>query len=241
MQSSSSGPESPRRGPRHSAVVVSPHLDDAVLSCGEFIAANHDCVVVTVFAGEPSEGTHTEWDRRCGLTSGAVAVQTRREEDRKAIARLAATPVHLPFLDDQYRERPDPQLEVRVAGALGAVVEALSPGVVVMPLGLGHRDHRLTRDACLSVAARRPAQRWCAYAEAMYRREARDVRRSIALLEAAGFELEVQPVDDARLDDKVSAAEHYRSQLRGLESVGQPVRDIGDSDRVWRLRRRAQP
>jgi hypothetical protein len=34
-------------------VVLSPHLDDAVLSVGRFLAANPGTVVITVFAGIP--------------------------------------------------------------------------------------------------------------------------------------------------------------------------------------------
>jgi LmbE family N-acetylglucosaminyl deacetylase len=36
-------------------VVLSPHLDDAVLSCGVLLAANGGARVVTVFAGMPTD------------------------------------------------------------------------------------------------------------------------------------------------------------------------------------------
>jgi hypothetical protein len=51
-------------------LVVSPHLDDAVLSCGRWLAAHPGTLVVTVFAGVPSNGNRlTDWDARCGFSN----------------------------------------------------------------------------------------------------------------------------------------------------------------------------
>ncbi len=72
---------------RVDTLIVSPHLDDAVMSCGELIASSRS-MVVTVFAGEPPEAAHTEWDARCGLQNSSAAIRTRRAEDREAVARL---------------------------------------------------------------------------------------------------------------------------------------------------------
>ncbi len=46
-------------------VVVSPHLDDAVLGCGQLLAAWPGATVVTVFAGKPAvyPTPQREWDR----------------------------------------------------------------------------------------------------------------------------------------------------------------------------------
>jgi len=43
-------------------LVVSPHLDDAVLSCGRLLAGRPGSVVATVFAGVPSRPDQcTDW------------------------------------------------------------------------------------------------------------------------------------------------------------------------------------
>src|SRR4051812_33085440 len=89
-------------------VVISPHLDDAVFSCGEWLAGHPGATVVTVFAGVPTVGDRlTEWDARCGFGSAAEAVMVRRDEDRRAQALVEADAVWLDFTDSQYGESPD--------------------------------------------------------------------------------------------------------------------------------------
>ena len=74
-----------------SIIVISPHLDDAVFSCGNLIAASHAAMVVTVFAGEPAPAPGApEWDLAAGFSSGAQAVRARRQEDGRALRRLGA-------------------------------------------------------------------------------------------------------------------------------------------------------
>ena len=53
-------------------LVISPHLDDAVLSCGALLAAHRGAVVATVFAGVPRDPRQrTEWDARSGVADAA--------------------------------------------------------------------------------------------------------------------------------------------------------------------------
>ena len=61
-------------------VVLSPHLDDAVLSVGRFLAASPGTVVITVFAGIPGGLGLTRYDRSCGFAtrrSGVVSPPRR--------------------------------------------------------------------------------------------------------------------------------------------------------------------
>ena len=53
-------------------VVVSPHLDDAVLGCSYLLAAHPGATVVTVFAGRPPEypSPMERWDAICGFVEG---------------------------------------------------------------------------------------------------------------------------------------------------------------------------
>ncbi|MBN6051720.1 PIG-L family deacetylase, partial [Nonomuraea sp. RK-328] len=104
-------------------LVVSAHLDDAVLSWGGTIAAltrrGVRVVVVTVFAGcggDPmppfAELYHTWW-RQAGTDAealvGAAAdtaaggMRLRRREDARACAALGAEAAHLDFVDALYR------------------------------------------------------------------------------------------------------------------------------------------
>ena len=133
-------------------VVVSPHLDDAVLSLGQFLDAHTDVTVVTVFAGVPAEGTISPYDQACGFTDSADAMRTRRSEDWAAVSGvLGADVMHLPFLDQQYRSEP---------AGWGAISETIGAQLppdgcrVLVPLGIGHPDHEVA--AMAGLAAVRP-------------------------------------------------------------------------------------
>src|SRR5262249_8239648 len=99
-------------------VVVSPHLDDAVLSLGAAIACTargRSVEVLHVFGGDPeSDAPAGGWDRRGGFRTEGEATRARREEDRRACAVLGASPAWLSFGDADY-ERHGTGEEIRAA------------------------------------------------------------------------------------------------------------------------------
>jgi hypothetical protein len=133
------------------AVILSPHFDDAVLSCWHVLASAGEVLVVNVFAGEPPAGALGWWDRLAGATDSTAAVHARIEEDRQALALAGRAAVNLPFLDSQYRQPEQ---------APGEIVEALRgvlvPGArIYAPASLGdhHRDHTAVCAAALALHA----------------------------------------------------------------------------------------
>lgn len=147
---------------------ISPHLDDAVFSCGGCIlqqtARGDRVTVLTVFAGDPPQDElspfarqlHQRW--KIGLDGTAV----RRAEDRVACARLNATAVHLEYPEAIYRSSRGVYLydsEEAIFGPVQDAEEALEEEIlsaltqrthpsmhVYAPMGLGgHVDHRMVR------------------------------------------------------------------------------------------------
>src|SRR6185369_15623364 len=90
------GGSSPRRvegGPdMTSKLIVSPHFDDAVLSCGaNLLTGGPPATVLTVCGGAPAPGTPpSSWDWRCGFLDGHSAAVRRRQEDERACAAAGA-------------------------------------------------------------------------------------------------------------------------------------------------------
>ena len=130
----------PSRGDR--IVVVSPHLDDGVLSLGASMASwtRHGAVValLTVLGCDPaSEAPAGGWDARGGFETEGESARARREEDRRACALIGATPVWLPYGSVDY-DRHGTETEVR-----DAVLRALDGAdrIVVPGLPLTHPDH----------------------------------------------------------------------------------------------------
>jgi LmbE family N-acetylglucosaminyl deacetylase len=136
--------------PKRRIVVVSPHLDDAVLSLGATIASavrsGADVEVLSVFCGDPgSAAPPGEWDRKSGFQSEGEASRVRREEDRAACSILGARPRWLPFGDEQYDQRRDEQ---QVGTALVAAL-AGADAVLIPGWPLQNADHLWLNDLLL--------------------------------------------------------------------------------------------
>ena len=143
-----------RHDPGAPPLLLSPHLDDAVLDCWSVLTAPGELNVVNVFAGVPPPGSTTRWDRIVGASDSADLMRRRIEEDRAALERAGRAPVNLGFLEFQQREdRREPPL-----AALDAAVVAAVPAASVLyapaVLGTPHPDHRRVRAYAHACAAR---------------------------------------------------------------------------------------
>jgi LmbE family N-acetylglucosaminyl deacetylase len=213
--------------------VISPHLDDGVLSCGQLLAARPGAVVVTVFAGQPDRyPALTSWDQRAGFEPDDDVVAARREEDRAALTILGAEPFWLDFPDTQYV--PPPNGEV-LAAAIERALDQVGAQVVAIPLGLFHGDHILTQAASLEVLRRRFDLAWTCYADAIYRRRPNLVDEQIEALRRMGLSMSsvsdrAGPAGQA----KRRAVECYASQLRALAlSWEDGYADAFEPERYW--------
>lgn len=120
-------------------VIVSPHLDDAVLSVGAFIAeasrTGARVTVLTVFAGAPEGNAAAgDWDRAAGFRTTGEAIRARREEDARACRIVGAHPVWLPHVESD--GVADETLWPEVRDALADADVVLVPGYP-----LTHPDH----------------------------------------------------------------------------------------------------
>lgn len=219
-------------------VYLSPHLDDAVLSCGGQIAhqarLGKRVLVVTVCAGDPpTQPAETEFVRelhaRWALDNPIAA---RRAEDLAALRTLRAEALHLDVPDCIYRldSQGQPLYPDRDAlfGALSAYevgvvdqavrhlrrLEPLWGATIYTPLGVGHHvDHQLARMA---------AERWGAPGGRLAYYEDYPYAEDSAAVEAAlvGSGLVSTPVwldlEDLKL--KIAAVSCYQSQLSSFFS-----------------------
>lgn len=225
--------------------IVSPHFDDAVLSCGQLLSANKGSHVVTVFSSGPKRVDPLPWwDQMCGVFQpGDDVMSIRQQEDDDALALAAATGHRLGFFDGQYRTLATSRLHrlrVRVTGAnadraaaksdlsgamrrdLAAMVAALAQESDVRtwlaPLGLHRGDHELVAEVCVEVAHEMPRVDWLIYEELPYRSERPElVEAALVSLAARGVALEPTELTlDLDLSHKRSLIECHRSQLGAL-------------------------
>jgi LmbE family N-acetylglucosaminyl deacetylase len=131
-------------------VILSPHFDDAVLSCWQVLEAGKEVAVVNVFTASPAAGRPIPWwDRLTGARDSIARMAERRAEDRAALALAGCEALSLGLLDDQYREA-----DIESAAVLERLRGALAPGsTLYAPAAMdAHPDHVLVRDAALSLA-----------------------------------------------------------------------------------------
>ena len=220
-------------------LIVSPHLDDAVFSCGAMIAATPGALVCTIFAGAPRSALVTDWDTQCGFTDAHEAMRARRIEDTAALHVLDARAMHLGFLDAQYTQGTA-NTETRLTTVVSDLMREIACNRVYFPLGLFHSDHELAhtaaREACLSDAS----ATCIAYEDGLYRRMNGVVQKRLLALAHVG--VEATPLLDAVDADtltrciglKERAVQCYASQLKAFGSHGYD--DVFAPERFWILR-----
>jgi LmbE family N-acetylglucosaminyl deacetylase len=215
-------------------LVISPHLDDAVLSAGQFLAGRPDVVVATIFAGTPrTRDVTTTYDAKCGFKSAVEAMTTRRGEDQTAMALLGATPVHLGFVDSQYGK---PTQVEGIAHELGRLVHEYDPEFVVGPLGLVHPDHELVRDALLDVTTEATTPVWL-YEDLPSRVTRPEAVEDALAVVANRKDMQHYPklgfCGTGDLSKKMVALWCYRSQLSLFENH----HELLVSERFWEVKR----
>jgi LmbE family N-acetylglucosaminyl deacetylase len=207
-------------------VVVSPHLDDAVMSLGATIAnavrSGASVEVLTVFGYGPTSAVPAgPWDAKSGFQTEAEACRVRREEDGKACRILGAKHRWLDFGAEPYERRGTPEQ------ILAAVVAAVAGADCVLMPGfpLAHPDHvELTRlllggnlSGHIGLYAEQPYLFW-------ERKKIPPAMRAAAIDDLLGSPLEWtrRHVGRAERRLKLQAVRSYRSQLYqlGLLHIG---------------------
>jgi LmbE family N-acetylglucosaminyl deacetylase len=208
---------------------LSPHLDDAVFSCGGLMALQdargEPISVLTLFAGDPPDYRISEYAAELHTRWGKVGppIAMRRAEDRLACGRLGASVVHLEFPDAIYRvdESDNPLFPHSDSlfegigsdeeGLLKDLVHELQEinfehATVYCPLALGgHVDHRITRAAAelLNVEL-------VYYADMPYAARTDELE---AVFDRQNAEWKVIQLTEEAIDAWVSAVLEYQSQL----------------------------
>ena len=218
----------------YDAIYLSPHLDDAILSCGGHIhrrtRAGERVLIVTLFAGDEPATPPSELARRLhglfGLESRVV--EARRREDAAACQLLRAQADRWPLEEAIYRLDSetgkalyadmeslfgDPRsADGKPLSRLGSRLRELPPHRrIFAPLGVGgHVDHRLARRA----AEQAGGGRLLYYEDYPYVARRRALTAALATPSAwTPTVVELEPRD---LEAKIDAAAACGSQLRAL-------------------------
>jgi LmbE family N-acetylglucosaminyl deacetylase len=215
-------------------LIISPHFDDAVLSCGHLLAKNPGAVVATICGGIAAPGVpaSTWWDRR-SWKSARDATLGRRQEDFEALECLNAVQAFADVLDVTYRGHDDDASVF--ATAIGDILDRFDAEHIAIPLAArAHIDHELTRDGALTALRTRGLANVFFYADLPYF-VGRDTDRIARALSA--IPVPQAPAHDSENELKREAVTKYRSQTpllrrsfrRSYNSIFSP-----DAERLYR-------
>jgi LmbE family N-acetylglucosaminyl deacetylase len=223
-------------------VILSPHLDDAVLSCWSVLTGPRPVEVVNVFTAAPPRGTGLHaGDLLTGVQDPVANAGVRVEEDRAALALAGVRPRNLDLLEHLHWVATRRLARLRGRGRLRELRDAVAGRLdgearVYAPAGLGgHPDHVLVRElACRLLRAGSPVS---FYADQPYcyvhgwpswvTGEAPDPHLDVdgdwqRYLGSASVSFEDLRVEAVRLgpahEDKLRALRLYRTQFSVLES-----------------------
>jgi LmbE family N-acetylglucosaminyl deacetylase len=227
------------RKPDLQPVYLSPHLDDAALSCGGLIhkqvRQGAQPLVITCLAGVPdyealsplAEELHRSWGRQRDL------VEHRRCENATAMAYLGARYEHWDYLDCIYRRHPSsgeflyaslPALfgdlhmeEHSLVADLATRLLASLPAErtqTYAPLAVGHHiDHQLVFQAALELRRNGVTVRF--YEDYPYAEHSESLQEALAVWSSAPTPA-VEALEEEDVEAKIASIRHYRSQLDEL-------------------------
>lgn len=232
-------------------VFVSPHFDDAVLSCGgtihRLVTGGHSVIVMTMMAGlvlgdvphtPILEDLHQRWK------AGDNPLLTRQIEDINALESLQANYMHVPLVDCVYRVVDDVALYPSEDSLFGDVhvndyaphflseigmIFSESPKVAYIPLGVGHHvDHQIVRDWGLNLLSHQLDQVDIKfYAEYPYLNTDNAIDQALDDFSISLISNNVI-LDEDNIRAKVKTITHYESQIstfwKSLEAMATDVR-----------------
>jgi LmbE family N-acetylglucosaminyl deacetylase len=218
---------------------LSPHLDDASLSCGGLIhqqaCAGLSVAVLTIFAGSARTEIRSPFaahlESAWGTQGDAIAM--RRQEDFEALAVLGAEPIHWPHEDAIYRLHTtkgvpvyaarddifgkvnprDPVKPRALAAEIGRLWRGMGRPKLYAMLAAGHHvDHQVVQNAVLHLMKRSsPEVIW--YEDYPYAADQEAVRLAVAQSPLSGLQPESIALSEEDLAAKLDSIACYRSQI----------------------------
>ena len=235
--------ENVERHYRH--IYLSPHFDDAVLSCGGTIALQRvtslRTLIVTIFAGAGKQGTPLSpfamqelRDKGLGTTAEEFVI-LRKAEDEAASAVVSADHLWLDFPDAIFRgygnrealfgavDRTDLSIEEQIAAIVLEIRSRAPLAVIYAPLGIGHHvDHQLVCSAADRLVQQQTNVKFYEDFPYVTSRGALQNRQ-----QELGLKMEEELVEvGAQIPQKIEAIAKYRSQVPGLFGSEEKMRQV---------------
>ena len=217
-------------------IFISPHLDDAVLSCGvllwELKYLKKDITILTAFTEgglRPYSPQAKKFLKKCGYINALKLFEDRKKEDKDAVRFYKGRFIHLGFVDAAWRKdekerniygsekiqfsgkiaKRDRGFIAKIAQEISSLIPKGKHTIVFAPLGVGnHVDHIIIREAICRLIT--PTIFW---EDFPYNTNKNSVERFFSQNKILRLSFELDAED---FSTKESAIKIYKSQLKLL-------------------------
>ncbi len=225
--------------PDDTLIVLSPHLDDAVMSLGGFLVSYPKrAIVATFFTKSTNEVVKTYWNGISGFINSHEAINQRIQENSNALSDLALIVENFTYDDVQYRK------EDNVNEIKGGIVKDIKMlllkytnnrvfiyGPAIFSSDIVNPDHEILHNAFLEVAesyASRDNFSFFIYEDVPYT-EKFIKNQNLSLLELIQMKdeiiisPEVIPLTLTLVDLKLNAFKQYFSQIKAFNALNEDI------------------
>lgn len=212
---------------------ISPHFDDAILSCGAMMVKEDNTEIITVFSGAPININITEYDKKCGFKSSFEAMNERALENNEAIKTIGIKENNnLGYHDGQYHVDREKDYK-NIYNDLNN--ELLDSDIVVAPVGILHEDHKLVRDIIIDLYTK-TNQKWeLWFYEEMPYRIVHPIEAQLSL-NYLSVTFDLRLITTNSFDDsyklKLEAIKKYKSQYNTGDIV---ENNLISAERFWKV------
>jgi LmbE family N-acetylglucosaminyl deacetylase len=221
-------------------VFISPHLDDAVLSCGQLLLDlkkhQKDVKVISVFTRVVKGNISPQaklFLKSCGYKSGTRLYKDFNCEDTKAMEYLKAECIHLNFIDAAWRfnanktpiyknqvsqfsgliSKEDNELIKKITNKLDKLIPKSNRVLFLGPLGVGgHADHIIIREILKN--ARSPKLFW---EDFPYNTCRKNIKIFFSKHKKYKRLFKIRNID---FSEKEKVVRYYKSQVKSLFPLG---------------------
>jgi hypothetical protein len=244
-------------------LIVSPHLDDAAVSCAALLDGDKPAHVLTVFGGAPDPPRVAWSERTMGFPDSTQTMRARHAEERRAFADTPHRLESMSLLDEDYLDGPrDPADAAALGERIARWSEEHPVGSVAIPAAAGrhrgrlrarleaftgprggvlrHEDHLFARETSMATLSSLPRLTTVLYEELPYAWGG-SPDREVRLLAAAHRRRAVEVVAEIDRNKKAQRLASYTSQIGHLSEFGLRLDDpssLPGTERYWILRPR---
>ncbi len=220
-------------------IILSPHLDDGVLSLGGLMSKRENQILLaTFFTKNPNKIIHTKWDKISGFSDSNTAMQQRLIENKNALSNINTVIKNYDYPDFQYRKE-DTGIETNIEKDIENLIntyqnkEVFIYGPATFGSKITHPDHQILHNAFMNVLKNNTKinVHFFIYEDFPYVYEFNsfglgNLKTYLEKTENIKFEEVPIELNKAELAEKIENIYKYSSQIKAFVSLNENIKNL---------------